>query len=356
MDNDQTIDQAKEIRKGEELNIESLEKFLQDSLQLSGKLEVQQFPSGHSNLTYLIKLGDKEMVLRRPPFGAEDIAKGHDMGREYKVLSKVNPVYPQAPKPLAYTDDKSVIGAPFYVMERVHGIILRAGQKLSYTPEEMRELNLNLIDNQVAIHSLDIHKTGLVELGKPEGYLERQVMGWIKRYQKSQTEEIPEMNHAMEWLPKNMPESPEPTFIHNDYKYDNVILDPNNPTQIKAVLDWEMSTVGDPFSDFGSTLAYTNEETDPGNFKHFGIQLTPGMLNRDEILARYEEKTGKKVDNVGFYYAFALFKLAVILQQIYYRFDKGYTQDQRFAPLIHILKDCATLADLTIKSGKIRDF
>jgi aminoglycoside phosphotransferase (APT) family kinase protein len=230
------IDQARTIRAGEELNLENLEAFLNESLSTQGeKLIVEQFPSGYSNLTYLLKLGERELVLRRPPFGAENISKGHDMGREYKVLSLVHPAYPKCPKPLVYTEDRSILGAPFYVMERVQGIILRANQKIEFTPTEMRSLNQNLLDALVELHQLDIEKTGLTAMGKPDGYLLRQMEGWTKRWQNAKTEEVADMEFAIDWLAHSMPASPAPSFIHNDYKYDNVVLDKDNPTQIKAV-------------------------------------------------------------------------------------------------------------------------
>lgn len=348
-----TADQAKKIRQGEELPQEVLQDFLQKELQLSGQLEVLQFPSGFSNLTYLLKLGEKEMVLRRPPFGAENIMKGHDMGREYKVLSLLQPYYDKAPKPLVYTEDKSIIGAPFYVMERVQGIILRANDKLDWEAGRIRQLNENFIDNLADLHNLDIEKTGLVAMGKPEGYVQRQVEGWCKRYDNAKTDEIGDMDYVMDWFVLHIPETKHNAFIHNDYKYDNVVLNLDDPTQIKAVLDWEMSTVGDQFTDFATMLAYTPEKTDPEYLRSFNVV---GEMNREDILARYEEKVGKKVDNVVFHYAFALFKLGVIIQQIYYRYHKGYTQDPRFASLIQLVKDCALLSATAIRSGRIRGF
>lgn len=350
------IDEAKAIRSGEELNIEKLAPFLREQLHLEGELVIQQFPSGFSNLTYLIKLGDQEMVLRRPPFGAENISKGHDMGREYKVLSLINPVFPKSPRPLVYTEDLDIIGAPFYVMERVNGIILRANQKIDFPPETVLKLNKNLIENFADLHLLDIEKTGLIHIGKPEGYLERQVKGWTKRYHKAKTHDIPDMDTAMEWLAAHMPESPTPTFIHNDYKYDNVVLDPNEVSQIKAVLDWEMSTVGDPLTDLGIVLGYSFQKGDPDSLINFGINFQSPTLSRDEMVALYEEKTQRKVQHLPFYYAFALFKLGVVVQQIYYRYHEGYTKDPRFAPLIYMAKDCAKLAVVVIKSQKISDF
>ncbi|NJL12947.1 MAG: phosphotransferase family protein [Microscillaceae bacterium] len=352
-----SIDQARAVRPGEELPLAPLEAFLQAALHMpEARLDVAQFPSGYSNLTYLLRFGEKELVLRRPPLGAENIRKGHDMGREYRVLSLVHPVYPKAPQPLAYTEDPGIIGAPFYVMERIQGIILRAGQALAYSPEEMRTLSENFIDNFAALHRLDIYQSDIVQLGKPDGYLERQVSGWANRWQAAQTEAIPEMDFAIEWLQQHLPSSPPPSLIHNDYKYDNLILDADAPTQIKAVLDWEMSTVGDPFTDVGILLSYISEANDPPHLKNFGIEVAPGALSRAELVARYEAQNQVKVANLPYYYAFALFKLGVVVQQIYYRYHQGYTRDARFAPLIHLAKDCALMAKRVIQEQKISGF
>lgn len=352
-----SIDTAHEVRSGEELNTQNLEKFLQTTLEMpDATLTVEQFPSGYSNLTYLIKLGDKEMVLRRPPVGAENISKGHDMGREYKVLSLVNPVYSKAPKPLVYTEDKSIIGAPFYVMERVRGVILRANDKMDFDEKTMRQLNENFIENLAHLHTIDIEESGLIQIGKPEGYLERQVQGWAKRWQNAKTEEVSDMDKAIAWLIENMPESPKPTFLHNDYKYDNIILDSEDITQVKAVLDWEMSTVGDPFTDLGIVLSYTSEPNDPSYLRNFSMRLPKGALSRAELVARYEEITRQKVPNLTYYYAFGLFKLGVVVQQIYYRYHQGFTKDKRFAPLIDLAKDCALMSARVIDENKVSGF
>ncbi|MCU0448187.1 MAG: phosphotransferase family protein [Microscillaceae bacterium] len=351
------IDQARPIRSGEELELNNLQNFLREKLERpEAQLEVLQFPSGYSNLTYLLRLGDLELVLRRPPRGAEHIAKGHDMGREYKVLSLMYPIYSKTPKPLIYTEDTAIIGAPFYVMERVQGVILRANQKLDFSPDTMRQLNENLIINLAQLHQLDIEKTGLGQLGKPEGYLQRQVEGWSKRYHNARTEDLPDMDFAMKWLAENMPTSPPPTFIHNDYKYDNVILDANDITQIKAVLDWEMSTIGDPFTDFGIVLSYMSEANDPPELRNFGIQVLDGALTRQEMVELYETQVGQKIEHLIYYYAFALFKLGVVVQQIYYRYHQGFTKDERFAPLVYMVRACAQMSRRAIQEKKISGF
>ncbi|TAF65684.1 MAG: phosphotransferase family protein [Cytophagales bacterium] len=353
-----SIDEAKNIRKGEELNLEQLQQYLRTTWQMpDAEINVLQFPSGFSNLTYLLQFGDKDLVLRRPPFGAENIQKGHDMGREFKVLSMLQNCYSKSPKPLLYTEDKSIIGAPFYLMERVKGSIIRAGHELPFDETQMKRLNQHFLDTLAELHTIDIEKSGLIQLGKTEGYLQRQVEGWIQRYKNAQTDDIPAVNEIMEWFMSNMPTTQYNAMIHNDYKYDNVVLDPDDNTQIKAVLDWEMATVGDVWTDFGTTLAYTSEPSDPAEaLKNFGIQLKKGTMSRQEMIEYYEQKTQRKVENIVFYYAFALFKLGVIVQQIYFRYKKGYTQDQRFAMLIYLVKDCAHVAHLAIKSNRISQF
>jgi aminoglycoside phosphotransferase (APT) family kinase protein len=329
-------DSSKPIRSGEELDLTRLEPYLRSHFpDLGGALVVTQFPSGHSNLTYSVSLSDKEMVLRRPPFGSK-VKSAHDMGREYHVLSKLHPAYP-TPQPLLYCTDDSLLGAPFYVMERVHGVILRRNLPpgLELPPETARKLSESFIDNLAALHSLDYAALGLGELGKPQGYLERQVRGWMERYQGSKTHDLPEVEPLSTWLREHMPERSDATLVHNDYKFDNMVLDPTDITRIKAVLDWEMCTLGDPLTDLGAALAYWIDPDDATEMQtvRWGPTIAPGMLRRAELAQRYAEKTGRDLSNIVFYYAFAMFKLAVIIQQIYYRYFHGFTKDERFASL-----------------------
>ncbi len=334
-------DHSREIRQGEELDLARLEPYLRSHFpDAKGPLVVRQFPAGHSNLTYSVNLGDKEMVLRRPPFGSK-VKSAHDMGREYNVLSKLHSAYP-APTPLLHCTDESIIGAQFYLMERVRGVVLRKNlpDALVLPRETARRLSEAFIDNLAALHALDYNALGLGELGKPAGYLERQVKGWIERYYGSKTEELPQIPIITEWLQEHMPAQSGATLVHNDYKYDNMILADDDITKIKAVLDWEMCTLGDPLTDLGTTLAYWVNADDPPNLQmvRWGPTSIPGSLTRQQLAERYSLKAGRNLENIVFYYVFALFKVAVIIQQIYYRYHHGLTQDQRFATLGEVTK------------------
>jgi aminoglycoside phosphotransferase (APT) family kinase protein len=334
-------DKSAEIRSGEELDLTSLEPYLRSHLSVidgkapEGQFEVKQFPSGHSNLTYSVTLGDQEMVLRRPPFGSK-VKHAHDMGREYNVLSKLHAAYP-SPRPLVFCEDESVIGAPFYVMQRVRGVILRRKLPAGFAlpSETARRLSESFVDNLAALHHLDYAALGLGELGKPQGYLERQVKGWIERYHGSKTHELPEVATLSAWLTQHMPAKSDSTLVHNDYKYDNIVLAEDDITHIKAVLDWEMCTLGDPLTDLGTAIAYWVNANDPPEMQmvRWGPTTLEGSLTRQEIVDRYARKTGRDVSDILFYYVFALFKVAVIIQQIYYRYHHGLTKDQRFAML-----------------------
>lgn len=334
-------DSTKPVRQGEDLDLTRLGPYLRSHFpDLVGELVVKQFPSGHSNLTYSVALGEKEMVLRRPPFGSK-VKSAHDMGREYNVLAKLHAAYP-TPQPLLYCTDDSVLSAPFYVMERVRGLILRRNlpDGLALPHETARKLSESFIDNLAALHGLDYTALGLGQLGKPEGYLERQVRGWMERYQGSKTHDLPEVEPLSAWLREHMPARSGATLIHNDYKFDNMVLDPSDITRIKAVLDWEMCTLGDPLTDLGTALAYWIDPDDPPEMQmvRWGPTIVPGMLRRAELAQRYAEKTGRNLSDIVFYYVFAMFKVAVIIQQIYYRYFHGLTKDERFASLGEVAK------------------
>jgi aminoglycoside phosphotransferase (APT) family kinase protein len=329
-------DSSRAVRAGEELDLARLEPYLRSHFpDLTGELVVKQFPSGHSNLTYSVSLGEREMVLRRPPFGSK-VKSAHDMGREYHVLERLHGAYP-APRPLLHCTDESILGAPFYLMERVRGVILRRNlvPELELKPETARRLSESFIDRLGALHRLHYAALGLGELGKPQGYLERQVRGWIERYAGSKTHELPEVEPLATWLREHMPAQSGATLVHNDYKFDNMVLDPEDITQVKAVLDWEMCTLGDPLTDLGTALAYWVDPGDPPEMQlvRWGPTTAPGMLSRAELAHRYAERTGRDLSQIVFYYVFAMFKVGVIIQQIYYRYFHGLTKDERFASL-----------------------
>jgi len=333
------VDKASEVRPGEEIDPGAVAAFLKSQIpDLDGPVEISQFPSGFSNLTYEIRAGSRQMVLRRPPIGAK-VDRGHDMEREFRVLKKVHNAFVLCPEPLAYSADTDLIGAPFFVMEKLSGIILRRDLPggLALSPDQARGLCENLTDLLVEIHSIDMAATGLDSLGKPEGYVTRQVEGWSRRYRKARTEDAPDCEGIMAWLSEKQPEDTDrPTMVHNDYKMDNLVLDPGQPDRIIGVLDWEMATFGDPLMDLGNSLAYWVQADDPEEVQVMRTMPThlPGALTRDEIIARYGEKTGRDVSCFDFYQCFGLFRLAVIAQQIYNRYFHGLTKNRRFAMLI----------------------
>lgn len=336
-------DQAGAVRTGEALDLMRLEPFLRERFGHQGPISVEQFPSGHSNLTYLVQIGAQEVVLRRPPFGSK-VRTAHDMTREYRVLSKLHSIYSLAPRALFYCDDLSVLDAPFYLMERIRGMIIRRDLPpgSDFPPETALRLSEAFVDNLVRLHDLDYAAAGLGDLGKPQGYLERQVKGWIERYHNSKTHDFPEVKLISAWLMAQMPDGQDAALIHNDYKYDNLVLDAHDATKIVGVLDWEMCTVGDPLADLGTALAYWTDPQDLEDLQEIRPAPTtlPGTLTRAQLIARYAAASGRDSSHMVFYLAFARFKVAVIIQQIYYRYERGLTQDARFASLpkrIHAL-------------------
>jgi aminoglycoside phosphotransferase (APT) family kinase protein len=282
-------------------------------------------------LTYLVVADGRELVLRRPPFGTK-VKHAHDMGREHRVLSRLAPVAPWAPRPIHLCDDERVIGARFYLMERVPGVVLRrvVPPGLPFDPRRSSEA---LIDGLIALHGIDWKAIGLDDFGTPDGYVERQVTGWSRRYLDAQTDDVPDMTQVGAWLAANLPTSPPATIIHNDYKYDNVVWGEQDLTRITGILDWEMATIGDPLMDLGTALCYWVEPGDADDVKMlaFGPTAMPGSLTRGEVAARYAERTGRDLARLTFYRAFGLWKTAVVVQQIYARWKRGVTQDARFA-------------------------
>jgi aminoglycoside phosphotransferase (APT) family kinase protein len=351
------LDGTAPVRPGEELDVPRLETWLRAGLpQFSGPLTIEQFPHGHSNLTYLLRLGTNELVLRRPPFGNR-VATAHDMSREYRVLSKLSAVFTPAPQPYAYCDDLGVIGAPFYVMQRRTGLILRKSLPagLSINPEMARRLGQSLIETLARLHEIDYQSAGLSDLGKPDGYVARQVSGWIKRFADSQTGESSAMEQVGRWLVANTPPESGAAVIHNDFKYDNVVLAPDDLTRVVAVLDWEMATLGDPLMDLGTTLGYWVEAGDPEPLHRaaVGPTMLPGSLTRRELVDSYQQASGRNVHKPLFYYCFGLFKIAVILQQIYARFVRGATLDPRFAQLGDVVTVMSRQAERALDAGMI---
>ncbi len=333
------IDSPSKIRPGEEFDVSRVETFLKDTIPgLSGQLVVRQYPSGYSNLTYLIEVGETRLVLRRPPFGTK-AKTAHDMGREYKILSTLHESFPYCPRPLAYTEDESIIGCSFYVMNRIEGIILRKDlpQGMHFSPTDMEQLCKNMIGVMLELHNIDYKKIGLGDLGKPQGYINRQVEGWSKRYKAAKTPDAPDFEKIMTWLYDNQPtDSEKPGIIHNDYKLDNIVLDPSDPLKIIGVLDWELTTIGDPLMDLGATLAYwvNRDDSDEMQLIRFQPSNLEGALTRDQLLAYYLKKSGLSVNDFSFYQCCNLFRVATIAQQIYYRYYHGQTKDKRFALLV----------------------
>ena len=352
------IDQAKDVREGEALDTIKVGAFFKDHLSVEREsIEVKQFPRGFSNLTYLIIIGDREFILRRPPFGKK-AKTAHDMSREYKILSALYPVFPYCPKPLAFCDDQSIMGCDFYVMEAIRGIILRRSlpDKLNMTAADVRHLCENSIKVLCDLHDINYEAIGLGDFGKAEGYVRRQVEGWSRRYRNARTDDAPDCETVMAWLLDNMPPNQSEQsacIIHNDFKFDNLVLNPDNPLEIIGVLDWEMATLGDPLMDLGSSLGYWIQADDPE--EQLMIRTLPtdaqGMMTRQEVVDYYNIRRGIKADDFNFYYIFGTFRLAVIAQQIYYRYYHGQTKDKRFGMLIAAVQILERIALKAMDNG-----
>lgn len=296
--------------------------------------EVRQFPGGASNLTYLLTYPDRELILRRPPAGHK-AASAHDMRREFRVQQGLRPVFGYVPEVLAFCDDETVLGGDFYVMERLEGLILRRDLPpgLDLSSESAGELCGKVVDRLVELHAVDVDAAGLADLGKGAGYVERQVRGWSERFAKARTENVPDCAEVMAWLKENQPAEVKICLIHNDYRLDNLVLD--DDLDIIGVLDWEMATLGDPLMELGSTLAYWVQDDDDDVMKLSRRQAThvPGMFTREEFVRRYAERSGLEIDDWTFYEVYGLFRLAVVLQQIYFRFHNGQTTNPAFEDL-----------------------
>jgi aminoglycoside phosphotransferase (APT) family kinase protein len=355
------LDQPSPVRSGQGFDVAALAAWLRANAgaafaAFDGAPELLQFGRGYSNLTYLVRLGAREIVVRRAPPGVS-IKTAHDMGREYRILSALAPTWSRAPRPIACCDDASVIGTPFYAMERVHGVILRARvpEGLALGEETMRRASEAACDTLAEIHNLDWRAIGLGDLGKPEGYVERQVRGWADRWRKARTDDVPQVEKLGSWLEEHRPrESGAAAIVHNDFKYDNIVLS-DDLSRVLAVLDWEMATVGDPLMDLGVALGYWVQPDDPPVFQVaiFGPTNRPGNLTRLELVDRWSRATGRDAGDILFYFAFALFKLAVVAQQLYKRWVDGHTREERYAAMLEGVRAVASSALVAIEKGRI---
>lgn len=351
---------TRKILPGEELPEDKLKDFLARQGLIKDRtspLTTLQFSGGFSNLTYLLQIENKELVLRRPPAGA--IKRGHDMGREYRVLSHLYPHFSKVPQTYAYSEDTDIIGTPFYLMEKVNGIILSVpeAKRRAIPAEDYRTISTQWLDTFVELHQLDYRAIGLGELGRPEGYVERQVTNWSKQYLRAATAEVPSAEKVMAWMVDHQPVEYDFSLIHNDYKYDNVVFTDDNWTEIRAVLDWEMCTLGDPLMDLGTSLGYWVTGNDPGPMQAVSRSPTimPGNPGRKELVEAYAQKSGRPIRHLTFYYVYGLFKIAVIVQQIFYRYQQGYTQDQRFAHLDQFARLLCDTAWRAVQRDRIDD-
>jgi aminoglycoside phosphotransferase (APT) family kinase protein len=339
------MDQAKQIRKGEELDWQSLERYLRSALpfDVSGEMHVSQFHGGHANLTYLLKFDHIELVLRRPPFGK--IAPGaHDMKREYRVLSQLYKVFPEAPRAYIYSDDESIIGSHFVVMERKKGEVVRTQLIDCFMPFENAEerLTIAMINAQATLHKLDIRKANLEKLGRPEGFLERQLAGWSQRWELSRNEDNKEMDDVFTLLNAAVPSPQAASIIHNDIKLDNCQFQPDNPDKVTAIFDWDMTTLGDPLVDFGTTLSYWYEPY----FEQFDMPvfISSTFPSKSFLIEKYAELTGFSMERIDWYQAFSYWKGGIIAAQLYQRYVNGQTSDQRMQKFRTTAKVFATFA------------
>jgi aminoglycoside phosphotransferase (APT) family kinase protein len=345
------------IRAGEEIDPSALADYLTSVLGPDLRhLDVEQFPAGSSNLTYLLRAGGVEYVLRRPPFG-NTVKTAHDMRREFEVLSKLGSVYAPAPKPFLFCDDRSVIGSEFYLMERRRGLIIRgrAPAAVAASPTLQRRLCESFMRNLADLHALDYAAAGLGDLGHPEGYCRRQVEGWTKRYTAAKTDEHAELETVIAWLGRNIPVESGAALVHNDYKFDNIMLHPRDLTEVTAVLDWEMVTVGDPLMDLGTTLGYWMSRN--AGDEMLGMPFNPRVLmenvSRADLVEMYSLAAGRETPDLLFYYAFGTFKIAVIAQQIYARYVGGFTRDRRFANFDKFVASLGQIAARALDANSI---
>jgi aminoglycoside phosphotransferase (APT) family kinase protein len=321
------------VREDERLDEEKLARYLKG--RLLGATQpplLRQFGGGAANLTYLLDYGVHQYVLRRPPLGP--VAKSaHDMAREYKVLSVQYQAFPYAPRAYLYCDDPSIIGADFFVMERCRGLVVRRSMPPAFAAmaDAPGRMSAALVDALAEFHAVDYQAIGLSDLGQPEGFITRQIEGWYKRWQAAKTEQVADMESIYRWLQAHQPTASDYSLVHNDYKLDNVMFDSSDPGKIIAIFDWDMCTLGDPLNDLGALLSYWTESSDPPYFQGMAMMPTGlGFMTRHELVERYALKSGRSVHDIHFYHALGLFRLTVIIAQIYIRYRRGQTQDQRF--------------------------
>lgn len=342
------------IREGEGFDERAVAAYLREHIPgLEGPMQAQQFPGGHANLTYLLRFGERELVLRRPPLGPV-APKSHDMAREYRVLSKLADHLPQAPRAFLLCEDPQIMGAIFVVMERRHGMVIRGTvpPELDRHEDGRRRASFALVDVIADFHRVDYVALGLSDLGKPEGFVERQVRGWNDRWQQAKHQDNALFDELHAWLVDQLPSTGRSSLVHNDLKFDNAMIDPQNPDRVNAILDWDMTTLGDPLIDLGTFLAYWVEEKDPpARTATLSVTALPGFPTRAELASRYAARTGADLSNIAWYEAFAHWKTAVVLQQIYIRFRRGQTHDERFA----LMKDrVPVLIDIAASTAGIR--
>ncbi|QQE77567.1 phosphotransferase family protein [Alicyclobacillus sp. SO9] len=339
------------VRDGESFDEAAVETYLRQNLNglPDGTLQVQQFSAGHSNLTYLLTIGHWQAVLRRPPVGPV-APRAHDMHREFKLLTAVYPYVEAAPVPYLMCSDESLIGVPFYVMKKLSGVVLDGTWPQAYanTHKNKQAVSKALITTLAQMHQISLENyPNLVDIGHPQGYMQRQVTGWMKRHELAITDDrIPGMQEVGTWLLRNLPNSGRAALIHNDFKLNNVLYNKDNPGHIVGIVDWEMATVGDPLSDLAITLSYWAQKGDPSALTNKFSRLTAedGFMRRSDLIQLYSKEMDWEIDNLSFYMAFAYFKASGILQQIYYRWWQGQTQDHRFAALGEIAKDLMEMA------------
>lgn len=326
---------ATPVRPGEDLDWSALDACLKAALShLRGEPRISQFAGGNSNLTYRLEYDNDDLVVRRPPFGTK-AKSAHSMIREYRIMTELKPVFPSVPETLYYTDDESVIGSEFYVMRKVEGQLIKSELpgEWGFTPADTRRFCTAFWEKLIELHQVDYIAAGLGDFGRPEGYVERQVAGWNGRFERVITPDVDDFEDVRQWLEIHRPgDSGRNAILHGDYRIDNVILDKDDPCNILAVLDWEICALGDPLMDLGSSLAYWMQADDPPGLKALTMQPSsaPGMLSRGEILELYREKTGVDTSDFTFYSVYGYWRVGVILQQIYFRYFHGQTQDQRF--------------------------